>query len=105
MDDHGIAKEKANGYRLSLHNRLEKFKQVQPGPGELLEATKWVGNDGIHDPTPISTKEALETAQFVEYALRDIYPQDDSEIRTRAAQINLNKGLRRQPPSNGISDS
>ncbi len=99
MDNHDIPTKNTKGGWISLHSRLEIFKEVQPSPGTLLEAAKWVGNDGIHDPTPISTKEALETAQFVEHALREIYPQDDSEIRSRAAQININRGLRRQPPS------
>ncbi|WP_280298765.1 DUF4145 domain-containing protein [Nocardia neocaledoniensis] len=105
MDDHGIPKRKPTGGRIDLHARLETFEQTMPDTGALLMATKWVGNSGVHDPSLISVAEALNTAEIIETALRDLYPMDDSEIRTRAAQINLDKGLRREPPSNGTSDS
>lgn len=93
MDDHDIPAEDSNGGYLTLHNRLQKFKQKNQQTATLLMAVKWVGNGGVHQSAAMSADDALDTAEIVEVALGALYAPDDSAIRERAERINTAKRL------------
>ena len=54
----------------------------------LLEAVKWVGNDGTHHGgSTINAAAVLEMAEFIEIALKMLYAPDNAAVLARAARI------------------
>ena len=64
---------------------------------DLLEAIKWIGNDGSHSLEVIKKDDLDLTYKFVKKVLDEIYPSptDDEELNILAKEINDNKGLKK----------
>ena len=64
---------------------------------DLLEAIKWIGNDGSHSLEVIKKDDLDLTYKFVKKVLDEIYPlqTDDEELNILAKEINDNKGLKK----------
>lgn len=73
--------------RLTLHDRLVKFRNQRLDVADLLEATKWVGNDATHEGGEITSEETLVVAEFVELALEMVYVKDNSAVLSHAKAI------------------
>lgn len=71
----------------NLHRRLESFKKVQPEAAELLLATKYVGNEGTHQASTMTAKDALDIAEMIELALGTVYSPNTRALTDRAARI------------------
>ena len=81
--------------RMNLHDRIVRFAAVHAVAGEALEAVKWVGNAGSH-MDQVAIDDALNCAEVLEYALRDLYDKTDAAMVRRIRTINKAKGLPRR---------
>ncbi|WP_194814593.1 DUF4145 domain-containing protein [Nocardia sp. XZ_19_385] len=92
MDEQAIAATTASGGFRPLHHRLAEFEKNNPDVGELLLATKWVGNQGVH-PGGLAATDFLDVAEFIELSLDLLYQKDTSALRARAQRILAAKKL------------
>ena len=95
MDDQRISKTSLrNGkrVRMSLHARIEKFKQANRETGEALLAIKWLGNSGSHIGPELKRSDVLDAFDIIEFALDDVYAKSRTEIMKKVRLINKNKG-------------
>ena len=65
---------------------------------ELLEAVKWIGNQGTHEDS-LTVADVLKSAAFLHRALELLYETrvDDSDILDRAKRIN--EARKKSPPT------
>ena len=77
---------------VSLHRRIgllpskyEEFKQV-------LMAIKWLGNAGSHDNSAVTQDDVLDSYEFVEHVINEIYASKKKDIVARAKKVNKSKG-------------
>lgn len=81
--------------RLSTHDRIREFKAIQPSASEALEAVKWVGNQGSHSSSVLTSSDCIQSAEHLEHALRILFDTKDVELARRARAINKAKGVKR----------
>lgn len=104
MDAQGVPANTRAGRHLSLHQRLVDFRTgavssttdaaTRVDASDLLEAVKWVGNDGTHTgSTPITAADVLEMAEFIEIALKMLYAPNNAAALARAKRIIASKTL------------
>ncbi|MDJ0455171.1 DUF4145 domain-containing protein [Gordonia amicalis] len=104
MDAQGVPARNKVGRHLSLHQRLVDFRTgaaagttdaaTRVEASDLLEAVKWVGNDGTHTgSTPITAADVLEIAEFIEIALKMLYAPNNAAALARAKRIIASKAL------------
>lgn len=100
LDEQGVDRLKADGFPLSLKQRLGMFGATDTqltDVVDLLQATRLVGNEGTH-ASGRSGKDVLSIIQFVELALESLYSESERDAAlTYARKINANKGY--VPPS------
>ncbi len=80
--------------RLSTHERIEAFKTQNATAASSLEAVKWVGNQGSHGDS-ISASEVIESAEYLDHALRALYDTRDAELARKVKAVNKARGVRR----------
>lgn len=88
--------------RLSLHERIESYRVQDAQVADLLEAVKWIGNDGSHEPD-LSSKEVLVGARILEVALKRLYDTRSSALDREVKEILKRKGVRKRRGSGGSS--
>ncbi|WP_207843880.1 DUF4145 domain-containing protein [Williamsia soli] len=105
MDAQGVPAQAASGGPpLGLHKRLKDFRTgaasgttdaaTRANASDLLEAVKWVGNDGTHaGGATIDAAAVLEMAEFIEIALRMLYAPNNAAALARAKRIITSKAL------------
>lgn len=103
MDDHDIPAKSAKGGRISLGDRLKDFNKATPSAGALLEATKWVGNSGVHDPSQISAQDALD--QRRSSRSHSTSSTHETTMRSGRAQIRSTSTRARKRPHKLIGSS
>jgi hypothetical protein len=81
--------------RLSTHERITAFKERRPDAAISLEAVKWLGNQGSHSSSPLTSSDCVEGAKYLEHALRVLYDTRDVELVKKARAINKAKGIKR----------
>lgn len=93
---------KGNTRFRSPQERLEEFESTNPEAAKLLEAVKWVGNQGSHylaDGVKLQHSHVLQDAVFLRRALDLLYPTDESEEHARilaaANQVSQDRGFKR----------
>ncbi|MEV0683187.1 DUF4145 domain-containing protein [Nocardia sp. NPDC050378] len=86
MDERQISASRPSGGFRPLHERITEFRSVEPDVADLLEAVKWVGNEGTH-PGGLETSDFVEAALLVELALNILYRTDTSALQARARRI------------------
>lgn len=95
LDDRGVRKTatKKNGgrTRLTTHARVKIFGKKQADAGELLEAVKWIGNEGSHT-AGLTGEQVFEGMELLAHALTLLYDRRPEELQRRAKQINRRKG-------------
>jgi hypothetical protein len=79
--------------QISLHDRIVAFRKSQPEVADLLEAVKWIGNDGSHE-SGLKAQEVLIGARILETALKLLYETSDPELERQVKKIIKNKGIR-----------
>ena len=93
---HGIKSTTNNSGYKKLGNKLKELK-FDDKVKDLLEAIKWIGNDGSHSLEVIEKEDLDLTYRFIKKVLDEIYPSqtDDEELNILAKEINDNKGLKK----------
>lgn len=97
LTDKGIVKSARNKagkrYRLSLHDRIEKFQQDHKEPATYLLAIKWLGNEGSHRGLDeLSVDDLLGAFELFEHVIDAVYVKRADRMRRLAAEINKRKG-------------
>ncbi len=87
MDDKRVQKTKLANRKekLSLHQRINKFKEKNEDIAETLLAIKWIGNSGSHLGN-FDTEEILDGLELLDEAINNLYNRDKNrtkEIRKR----------------------
>ncbi|MFD9055245.1 MULTISPECIES: DUF4145 domain-containing protein [Streptomyces] len=78
--------------RLSTHQRIELFKQVNEPASVQLMAMKWIGNAGSHEAEAIPLDHALNGIEHFARALELVYDPRERELQRRAEKIIKAKG-------------
>lgn len=55
---------------------------------------KWVGNQGSHGGDPMTVSNVVESAEYLDHALRRLYDRTDELIARKAAAVNRRKGIK-----------
>ncbi|NUJ97362.1 DUF4145 domain-containing protein [Candidatus Gracilibacteria bacterium] len=97
MDYEGIPKESKNkkgeNYRLSLGDRINRYKENNEEQSERLLAIKWIGNDGSHSSCKLHKEELLEVYEILESILEKVFSKKEERINKKVSEINKNKGI------------
>lgn len=83
--------------RLSTQERIEAFKAKNATAASSLEAVKWVGNQGSHGDV-ITASDVIESAEYLDHALRALYDTRDAELTRRVKAVNKARGVSRSGP-------
>lgn len=78
---------------ISLHDRIVSLRTSLPDVADLLEAVKWIGNDGSHD-SGLTAKEVVVGAKILEVALRRLYESKNPDLEKQVQKIIKRKGIR-----------
>jgi len=79
--------------RLSLHARIERFKQTAPDSADYLLAIKWLGNAGSHaNLDELSRDDLLNGFELFEHVVERIYVKREEHLKKIAKGINSRKG-------------
>jgi Domain of unknown function (DUF4145) len=103
LTERGVARTTRNGkgkrQPLSLHARIDKYKQASPEAAPTLFALKWLGNDGSHaSPEGVDINNLLDAFELFEHAIETIYVKRTDKLKRLASSINKKRGpLHRKP--------
>ncbi|MEV5967840.1 DUF4145 domain-containing protein [Kribbella sp. NPDC051952] len=97
LDAQKVRKTAGNGRRtkLSTHARIEEFKAKRPVAAQSLMAVKWVGNQGSHGVSELTPTDCIESAEYLDHALRDLYDRRDADIVKRVKKVNKSRRIQR----------
>lgn len=90
MDEVGIAAKNGAGKRIVLHNRIIDFKKKDEENGDILLATKWLGNTGSHIGG-ITRDHVLDAFDMIELVLANRYGSRKT-LLAKVAAVNAAKG-------------
>lgn len=91
MDDAGVKKVTDDGKPIFLHKRIEEFSATDEENGQVLLATKWLGNTGSH-AGEISRDDVLDAFDMIEFVLENRYGTAKAELLAKVAAVNAAKG-------------
>ncbi|MEL1243681.1 DUF4145 domain-containing protein [Flavobacterium sp. DGU11] len=78
--------------RVTLHERIELFKEKFSSEGELLMAIKWIGNIGSHSIEPLTQDDILDGFEMLEHVLNKLFEMESKRIKSLGKTINKRKG-------------
>lgn len=78
---------------LSLHKRIELFKNDKPRLGEQLMALKWLGNTASHEGN-VDRDDLLDAFEILEYSLVELIEQRSARVAKLARQLTKKHGKR-----------
>lgn len=81
-------------YILSLHKRIELFREKHTDLGDSLLAAKWIGNAGSH-PEQLNRDDILDSYEIIEHVFDQLFEQKTKRI----AQLSREVNQRRKPRS------
>lgn len=85
----------AGRQRLTTHQRITKLEASKPYLADVLEAVKWVGNQGAHERT-LQVTDVLNAVELFAHALEILYDERARRLARTAKQINSKKGIPRK---------
>jgi Domain of unknown function (DUF4145) len=91
MDDVGINPTNASGKPIKLHDRIVQFQGTDRENGNVLLATKWLGNSGSH-VGGMSRDAVLDAFDMLEFVLENRYGTTKADLMAKVAAINAAKG-------------
>lgn len=91
MDDAGVPATGANDKPATLHNRIVQFQEMDAENGDVLLATKWLGNSGSH-VGGIGRDDVLTAFDMIEYVLENRYGNTKADLLAKVAAVNAAKG-------------
>ena len=77
--------------RLSLHERIELFKQKDSDLAATMLAIKWLGNAGSHT-SDLNEKDLLDAFELLEHVIEELFVEKLKKIRSITKKINKKKG-------------
>lgn len=77
---------------ITLHRRINLLPSKYTGVKDMLMAIKWLGNAGSHDGNTITPDDVLDSYEFMEHVLNEIYASKSKELAARARKVNKSKG-------------
>jgi len=95
LDDQKVRKFQVSNHkrrRLNTHQRIDLLEAKQPVAATSLEAVKWLGNEGSHSSTVLTSSHCIEGAEYLNHALRILYDKTDATLIKKARAINKAKG-------------
>ena len=96
MDDAGIKKVTDDGKPIFLHKRIEDFRSADEENGDVLLATKWLGNTGSH-AGEISREDVFDAFDMIEFVLENRYGTEKAALLAKVAAVNAAKGPAPKP--------
>jgi Domain of unknown function (DUF4145) len=85
--------KKGKRERISLHARIEIFKQTDTRSAEYLSAIKWIGNAGSHaNVDELSRDDLLSGFDLFEHVVELTYVKREKHLKKLARDINSRKG-------------
>jgi hypothetical protein len=96
MDDAGIAGTTATGKYINLHDRIIEFQKADAENGDVLLATKWLGNSGSHFGG-LSLGDVLDAFDMIEFVLENRYGTTKADLLAKVAAVNAAKGPAAKP--------
>lgn len=91
MDDLSVPAQTANGNPLSLHKRIVEFQKSDTENGDVLLATKWLGNSGSH-VSGLGREDVLDAFDMIEFVLESRYGTTKQTLLSKVAAVNAKKG-------------
>lgn len=91
MDEAGIAATDGVGKRIMLHNRILEFQKADAENGDVLLATKWLGNTGSH-VGGIIRDHVLDAFDMIEFVLNNRFGTAKAILMAKVAAVNAAKG-------------
>lgn len=91
MDEVGIPSVKSNGNPIKLHDRILSFQASDPENGDVLLATKWLGNSGSH-VGGLSRDDVMDAFDMIEFVLENRYGTTKADLMAKVAAVNAAKG-------------
>ena len=97
MDDRRVKKwknskaAKNSKNRLTLHGRIELFKEKDPVTADYLLAIKWLGNSGSHS-SGLTRTDVLEAFEMMDVVLNKLYNTRLEVIAKKVKEVNRRKG-------------
>lgn len=76
----------AKRVRLTTHERIGRLRLKHPEAADLMEAVKWVGNQGAHEDS-LTTADVLEVAGILSEALVLLFDKSSVALSRRARGI------------------
>ena len=91
MDEAGIATTDGSGKRITLHSRILEFQNADAENGDVLLATKWLGNTGSH-VGGIIRDHVLDAFDMIEFVLNNRFGTAKAALMAKVAAVNSAKG-------------
>lgn len=82
---------------LSLHARIELFRQQEPDIADSLLAVKWLGNAGSHGTSAVTADDIFDGLDLLQHAFEELYDNRTRQLSAIRKQINKRKGPRTRP--------
>ena len=96
MDAAKISAKDDSGKRIYLHNRILEFEKTDQENGQVLLATKWLGNSGSH-AGGISRDDVLDAFDMIEFVLENRFGTTKAALMAKVAAVNAAKGPAKNP--------
>lgn len=92
LSDEGVPARNSKGSYTPLHQRIKQWKTKTGNQkvAELLQAVKWIGNEGTHEGTSLTVQEILVSLEFIEAAFHELLVAPG--ISQRVQTVNQSKG-------------
>lgn len=81
--------------KLSLHQRIVEFKQINPEIADYLLAIKWIGNTGSHIGD-LTKEDIIDAYELLEYSLNLMFDKKTEKLKKISKEINKRKGTRKR---------
>lgn len=102
MDDRGVKKTrtvvkatKTKRESLNLHSRIVEFKKRNSEVAEMLEAIKWIGNEGSHALDVLKREHILDAYEILDLCFEKLYNHAPKTISKTVKSIIKAKGVKK----------
>lgn len=85
---------------LTLHQRIERLRAIEPDLADKLLAVKWLGNAGSHVAN-LHEDDVLDGYEILSYVLDELYQRRRDHVGRLSREINRRKGPRSQHRARG----
>lgn len=77
---------------VNLHHRIALLPAKYAHLKDLIFAIKWLGNAGSHDGVDITLDDVMDSYEFTEHILQEIYVPKAKKLKALAKKVNKKKG-------------